>query len=102
MIAEVENKLDDIRALCEEYGVEELYLFGSAAFDDYEPGQSDIDFQVKFGEELPEGKFKQHFGFMTALEELLGTRVDLVEMDHVTNPYFRKSAEKYRVKLYAA
>lgn len=39
--------LAEIAALCEEYGVEELSLFGSALRADFRP-DSDVDFLVVF------------------------------------------------------
>jgi len=42
-----------------------------------------------------------YFGLMEDLEALLGRPVDLVEMEPVRNPYFRKSVDDSRVLVYA-
>ncbi len=34
---------------CREYGVAQLYVFGSATRDDFRPGNSDLDLLVDFG-----------------------------------------------------
>jgi predicted nucleotidyltransferase len=42
----IEEHLEEIRALCREFGVSRLELFGSAATDAFDPDRSDIDFIV--------------------------------------------------------
>src|SRR6478752_1252514 len=59
-----------IEALCRQYHVRRLELFGSAAAGDDRPGESDIDFLVEF-EPLPYGaSFDTYFGLRQALEDL--------------------------------
>ena len=48
MVAVLENKRDAIVALCRQYGVVRLDVFGSALRDDFRPGESDVDLLVEF------------------------------------------------------
>ena len=44
----VEQHLEAIRALCREYGVARLEVFGSAATEEFDPDRSDVDFIVEY------------------------------------------------------
>ncbi len=44
----IEYKRRELKALCEQHGVERLALFGSALRDDFDPEKSDLDFSVTF------------------------------------------------------
>jgi hypothetical protein len=91
-----------IDELCVRHHVARLELFGSAAGGDFEPGRSDFDFLVQFGE-VPDGAYADaYFGLLEGLEELLESHVDLVVVDAVRNPYFLESIERTRTTLYAA
>jgi len=64
------ERIDKIRA----HGVVSLSLFGSFARNQSTPG-SDVDLLVDFG---GPATFDQYMGLKLYLEDLLGTRVDLV------------------------
>ena len=48
MIALIEDNREAIVALCEQYGVQRLAVFGSAAKGTFDPATSDLDFVVEF------------------------------------------------------
>jgi predicted nucleotidyltransferase len=78
MLKEIESHREQIAELCRRYGVKRLDVFGSAIRDaGFEPGRSDIDFLVDFGEEEA-----RSLGVLLDLEqqlsELLHRPVDLV------------------------
>ena len=99
---QVEQKREQITALCREYHVRRLALFGSALRDDFDPRNSDLDFVVQF-EPLPAGTYAStYFGLIEALERLFERPVDLVEAVSVRNPYFRQEIESHQEPLYAA
>jgi uncharacterized protein len=101
MIALLEQHRETIANLCEQYGVERLEVFGSAArATDFEVGQSDIDFIVRFGRHPTLTPFRQYFEFEEALTALLGRKVDLVMEGAMRNPYFIRSANEHRQALY--
>ena len=47
MIALIEKHRDQIAALCRQYGVRRLELFGSAARGDFNANSSDVDFFLR-------------------------------------------------------
>lgn len=98
----VSKKKGAITALCKQFHVEDLYLFGSAASGDFKRLRSDIDFLVKFLSCTPADHADRYFGLLEGLRDLFHRRIDLIEVGALKNPYFKESAEQHRVLLYAA
>ena len=97
-----ENK-SEIGLLCRHYGVVRLRVFGSALSEDWDEACSDIDFLADYGPErllLP--PLQRLVGLPMALEELLGRKVDVVNVAMIRNPFFKESAEMRTKDLYAA
>jgi predicted nucleotidyltransferase len=91
-----------ISAICQHYRISRLDVFGSAArADDFNPASSDADFLVEFAPDAHPG-LDVFFGAKTALEQLLGRSVDLVEPGAVRNPYVLASINRNRESVYAA
>ena len=91
-----------IAAICQRFHVRRLEVFGSAArADDFNPASSDVDFLVEFADDAFAG-LQNFFGAKTALEQLLGRTVDLVEPGAVRNPYVLASINRNREPVYAA
>ncbi|MDQ3043555.1 MAG: nucleotidyltransferase domain-containing protein [Chloroflexota bacterium] len=105
MIDLVEQHLAEIRALCREYGVSRLELFGSAATDAFDTERSDVDFIVDYPPECDLGPWLSRY---QELEErlgvLLGRPVDLVmaRSPAMSNKWFRREADKARMVVYDA
>ena len=103
MHADLVNKNEALAALCREYGVSRLELFGSAARErDFDPQTSDLDFLVEFTPDATLSPLKQFFGLAQDLETLLGRHVDLVEAGSVTNPFVQATINRSREVVYAA
>lgn len=102
MIDLIEQHRPQIEALCRRFGVKRLELFGSAASGKFDPTTSDVDFFVEFDRRTDLRPARQYFGFLHALEDLLGRHVDLIQPRLVTNPYFAETANRYKTELYAA
>jgi predicted nucleotidyltransferase len=103
MHEDIAGRRDELAALCREYGVQRLEIFGSAARgDDFDEEASDADFLVEFEEDGSRSPLGQFFGFAKAVENVLGRRVDLVEWGAVSNPFILASIEKARELVYAA
>lgn len=91
-----------IASICRRFGVRRLDVFGSAARStDFDSQHSDIDFLIEFSEASPPG-LDSFFGAKSALEELLGRPVDLVEPASVRNPFVRAGIERDRETVYAS
>jgi uncharacterized protein len=97
----VEQRREQIEALCKKYRVKRLELFGSAARNVFDPASSDLDFLVLFDVQ-PDARADAYFGLLSDLEKLFGRKVDLVDVTAARNPYFMAEALRHRVRLYAA
>lgn len=92
------NQLE-ISALCNQFGVGRLDVFGSATDGSWKPDRSDIDFLVSFDDRSP-GYARRWLTLESELSALLGTPVDLVIDDAIRNPYFRRAVDRQRVMVY--
>lgn len=91
-----------IAAICRRYRISRLDVFGSAArADDFNPTSSEADFLVEFAPDAHVG-LEEFLGAKTALEQLLGRGVDLVEPAAVRNPYALAGINRHRELVYVA
>ena len=102
MVALIEQRREELEALCRRHHVERLEVFGSAATAEGFDADSDVDFLVEFLPLDPVQHARAYFGFLDALRKLLGRDVDLVEAGAVHNPYFLRTVNESRTVLYAA
>jgi predicted nucleotidyltransferase len=102
MLDLIEQNRPQIEALCRKSRVVRLDLFGSAARGDFDLQRSDLDFLVEFEDIGWQGSSGRYFDLLHGLEDLLHRKIDLVERDAVTNPYFLEVADAFRQTVYAA
>lgn len=95
----ITDSFDKIVALCEQHGVQSLYVFGSVLTPRFNP-DSDIDFLVHFNTAGIADYVTNYFSLKHSLESELGRSVDLVEDKSIRNPIFRHSVDKTKVALY--
>ena len=98
----IESKRVELAALCRQFHVRRLDLFGSASGGDFDASRSDVDLLVEFEVGSNMMAFHQYFGLKEALATLLDRPVDLVMASAVKNPYILRSIEATRENLYAA
>ncbi len=99
----ITTHLNEIITICQEFGVERLELFGSAATGGFDPGTSDFDFLVVYPKGYDAGPWAIRKSQLKArLSELLGRDVDIITLTNVRNPYVKASIESSRQLLYAA
>ena len=97
----IQKKRGELADLCRQYGVERLYLFGSAATGRFRPPSSDLDFIVEMADRQPNAAYADRYlGFAEELERLFGRPVDLVTEQCIRNPYFRREVEATRQLVY--
>ena len=96
----IEPHRDAIRALCQQYGVRRLDLFGSAVTGAFDAATSDLDFVATFGDTRSPGYADRYLGFAEALEALFGRSVDVITERSIRNPYFRQTVEASRQPIY--
>jgi hypothetical protein len=103
MLMLVQEQLAQIHALCHEYHVIRLEIFGSATRDDFDPERSDIDILVEFAPGTDLGPWMtRFFELQERLTAVLGRKVDLLMAKAVHNPYLLRSINQERTLLYAA
>ena len=102
MIELVERHLPELRALSRLHQVKKLELFGSAAGGAFDPDRSDLDFLIEFLPMEPKEHAQAYFAVLFGLENLFHRKIDLLEAQAVTNPYFLRSVNQERQVLYAA
>lgn len=102
MIKLIEDRLNDIIALCKAHHVKSIALFGSAAKESMHEN-SDIDFLVEFSDEIDVLEYADnYFSFLEQLENLMGKKIDLVSRKSLKNPVLIEEIERSKVDLYAA
>jgi len=97
----VEEKIAELKNLCQLYKVKTMYIFGSACTDRFTE-TSDLDFLIDFKdlsiEEYTDNYFELHY----KLEDLFKRKIDLLTENSLENPYLIESIEETKQLLYAA
>jgi len=101
MLTEIEERKNEIQALCRRFGVRRLDLFGSAASADAGVQAHDLDFLVDLGDLTPKEYAENYFALREALERLFSRPVDLVTTSSLRNPFFKQRVEQTKSMLYA-
>ena len=87
----IKNNLSQIQQLMRLYGVEQAYLFGSAASGNMN-ADSDVDFLIRFSPNLDFQTYgNNYFKLLYALQDLLKLEVELVAEETLNNPYLIES-----------
>jgi predicted nucleotidyltransferase len=100
MIDVVAKHRDEIAALCRQYGVLRLDLFGSAAIGAFDPASSDLDFVATLADTHAPNYAERYLDFADALEALLGRPVDVVIDRSIRNPRFLQAIDATRQPVY--
>jgi uncharacterized protein len=90
-----------LHSICQKYGVQELYAFGSIVSMQVN-SESDLDFLVVFNRDTPHGAFDHFMGLKLALELEFERPVDLLTLKPFRNPLFQQEIDETKVLLYAA
>jgi uncharacterized protein len=102
MISLVAKKRNELAALCRQFKVRRLDLFGSAAKESFNEASSDLDFLVSFSAQEPDEYSRCYFSLAQALEKLFHRDIDLITERSVRNPYFRQVIDQTRERIYGA
>jgi len=95
----IEDNLEEIGRLCRLYGVRKLELFGSILRQDFDPERSDVDLLVEFEPQVA-NSFANFLDLKEALEDLLGRRIDLIELRAIRNGRLRRYVEQSKYLVY--
>jgi len=102
MTISVDEQQDKIADACLEYGIDRLFIFGSAIRDDFRPGESDIDLLVEFGPIDITKKFHAFLGAREAFRRIFQADVDLVMQGAVKNKVIANEIDRTKKLIYAA
>ena len=98
----IAEHLEAIRALCREFGVIRLEVFGSVCTSEFDPERSDVDFLVEYPPDYDFGPWAaRYLALQEALANVLGRKVDLIMTRTLRKKYFLQSANETRQLLYA-
>lgn len=102
MIKLIEDRIDDIIALCKTHKVISISVFGSAAKNAM-TSLSDIDFLVEFSDQLDVLDYADnYFSFLEELEKITGKKIDLISIKTIKNPVLKNEINRSKIDLYAA
>jgi hypothetical protein len=102
MTISVDEQQDEIADACRQYGIERLFVFGSAIREDFRPGESDIDLLVEFGPIDVTKKFHVYLDAREAFRRIFNADVDLVMRGAVKNKVIAKEIDRTKKLIYAA
>lgn len=88
-----------VSPVCEQFGVQELSLFGSHARGEAHE-RSDYDFIVVFDRAKSGRRSDRFFGLLFFLEDNLSEQIDLLEQDAIRNPYLKEAIERDKLLIY--
>lgn len=105
MTSLITDNLVAIQDICRHYGVQKMFVFGSAANEKKFTADSDVDLLYKLRPEvaaLAVDEQPDFFELLFTLEGLLGRKVDLVDLTRIENPYFIQAINQHKQKIYEA
>ena len=91
-----------LQALCRRFGVQQMYLFGSAATPQFDVARSDADVLVQLLPVAPLVEGETLFRLWNELETLLHRRVDLLTPDSLQSPFLRAEINRTKQLIYNA
>jgi len=96
----ISEHIDELTKICESLNIKRMNVFGSAVSGKFNK-ESDIDFLIKFSEELTgdqyaENYFKLHY----KLKELFNREIDIITEPTLSNPFFIESINNSKQLIY--
>ncbi len=98
----IQSYSEKLNLLCVKYGVEKLYLFGSAANGNFDEKNSDIDLLYILKEQNPLQVCDNVLDLYEDLQLLFERKVDLVSQKAIQNKYFIQSVNQDKILVYSA
>ncbi|MDB5009159.1 MAG: hypothetical protein JWP45_3552 [Mucilaginibacter sp.] len=96
---EINDHIEQIKALCSLHRVKSLFAFGSIASESLRM-DSDIDMIVDIDNNDPIDYSENYFALKFQLEDILKRHIDLLEDKAVKNPYLKKQIDNTKVLVY--
>jgi len=95
----IEEHIEEIKLLCQENRVKELYVFGSILTPKF-TADSDIDMVVEFMPMDPLEYMDYYYDLKFGMEEILDKEIDLLEVQAIRNPIFEEVLNQTKKMLY--
>ena len=95
----ITDNIKQIKTLCVDHNVRELFAFGSVVTDQFSD-KSDIDLLISFMPMKPEDYADNYFEIAEKFEEIFHRPVDLLTNKSLKNPYFIDSVNRTKTILY--
>lgn len=95
----LDRHISDIRELCLNHGVKQLYAFGSVLTNEFD-NESDVDLVVDFDPIDIALYADNYYDFKFSLQDILKRPIDLLEEKAIKNPYFRQNLDQQRRLIY--
>ena len=95
----LDNHKTDIKRLCEDHSVRNLYAFGSVLTSEFNE-LSDIDLIVDFDPIELLQYADNYYDLKFSLQSILRRSIDLLEEKAIKNPYFKEAVTQKRQLIY--
>lgn len=95
----LDNHKKDIKRLCEDHSVRNLYAFGSVLTSEFNDS-SDIDLIVDFDPIELLQYADNYYDLKFSLQSILRRSIDLLEEKAIKNPYFKEAVNQKRQLIY--
>ena len=96
----ISKKLSEIRTLCQEHKVRELYVFGSRGKGGNPRKDSDFDLMVEIDEPDPVDRGELLLSLYMKFEKLFNQKVDLITPGSIKNPIFEEHVGTSKQLIY--
>lgn len=96
----LDQYMDQLQDLCQQYNVKTLYSIGSVLTDSFNE-ESDIDLVVDIDSDNPIEYAENYFNLKFALQDLFNRKIDLLESKAIKNSSFKENIDKSKHLIYA-
>ncbi len=96
----IAQNADELTTLCQQFGIAQLYAFGSVVTHRFDSEKSDLDFLVELEPMPPLVRGEHLIGLWEALETLFARRVDLLTDQPIKNPYLKDNIHRTKQLIY--
>jgi predicted nucleotidyltransferase len=96
----IKENRDEFENICQQHGVQKLYVFGSGLEERFDPMHSDFDFLVEMIPDEPMKRGELLLSLWEKLESFFERKVDLLTNESLKNPYLIESILKTKVVVY--
>ncbi len=96
----IRERYTDFVAICRSHKVVKIYAFGSSITGHFNPQTSDIDILISVDIEDPADRGEALLSLWDKLEDLFGSKVDLLTEDSIRNPYLKSNIDRTKRLIY--